>query len=107
MDTKSLIRKLQEVFTEVNKGEKRYSKIWLSEIDLGGLYYSNKFILRLKAAFVIKDFLKETLEIVEMLDEKAKDEAKYIQRVSVYDINEKAEPKDDDIIIYEEASAFV
>jgi len=106
MDTKALIEKLQEVFAESNKGAKKYSKIWLSEIDLGGLYYSNKFVLRLKAAYTIKDFFKETLGIVEILNEKAKEEAKYIQRVSVYDINEKAQPQFDDIIIYEETTAF-
>lgn len=106
MDTKALIEKLQEIFSAVNRGEKKYTKIWLSEIDLGGLYYSNKFILRLKAAFAIKDFIKETLEIVELLNEKAKDQAKFIQRVSVYDVNEKAQPSYEDIIIYEEASAF-
>ena len=106
MDTKALVKKLQEVFAEVNKGEKKYSLIWLSEIDLGGLYHTDKLILRLKAAFTIKDFFEETRAIFEILKEKAKEEAKYIQRVSVYDINERAQPKYDDIIIYEEASAF-
>lgn len=96
MDTKALIKKLQEVFAESNKGEKKYSQIWLSEIDLGGLYHSDGFVLRLKAAHTIKDFINETLEIIRMLDQKAKEESKYIQRVAVYDINEKAYPKSDD-----------
>ena len=106
MDTKALVKKLQEIFTETNKGEKRYSKIWLSEIDLGGLYHSVNYVLRLKAAFSISDFYDETREIIRLLDEKAKEEAQYIPRVSVYDANEKVQPQFDDIIIYEEASAF-
>lgn len=104
MDTKALIKKLKEVFSE--RGEKKYSQIWLSEIDLGGLYHTDSYILRLKAAYTVKDFFNETLEIIKTLNEKAKEEAKYISRVSVYDITETAHPESDDIIIYEEASAF-
>lgn len=107
MDTKVLVKKLKDVFSEINNGEKRYSKIWLSEIDLGGLYYSDKFILRLKAAHSIKDFFDETLEIIRMLKEKAEEELKYIQRVVVYDLDERAQPQVDDILVYEEAGAFV
>jgi len=106
MDTKALIKKLQDLFAERNNGEKRYSKIWLSEIDLGGLYRSPGFVLRLKAAFTIKDFFEETLEIIRLIRDKANEESKYIPRVSVYDINEKAEPSDDDLLIYEEEFAF-
>ena len=106
MDTKALIKKLQEIFAESNKGEKKYSQIWLSEIDLGGLYYFDKFVLRLKAAHTIKDFFNETPEIITMLNEKAKEESKFIPRVAVYDILEKAHPQRGDIIVYKEASAF-
>lgn len=107
MDTNALIKKLQEVFSEKNAGERKYSQIWLSEIDLGGLYHSDTFALRLKAAYTIKDLFNETLEIIRTLKEKAKEEAQYISRVSVYDISEKAHPESDDIIVYEEASALV
>lgn len=106
MDPKALIKKLQEVFSEKNTGEKKYSQIWMSEIDLGGLYHSDSYVLRLKAAYTIKDFFNETLEIIRTLKEKAKEESKYISRVSVYDINEQAHPSIDDLIIYEEASAL-
>lgn len=106
MDTKAFIKKLQEIFSENNKGEKKYSQVWLSEIDLGGLYHSDSYVLRLKAAHTIKDFFSETLEIIKTLNEKAKEESKYISRVAVYDITEKAHPGSDDIIVYEEASAF-
>ncbi|MGI8637459.1 MAG: hypothetical protein ACR2KZ_18845 [Segetibacter sp.] len=106
MDTKALVKKLQEIFAEINKGEKKYSKIWLSEIDLGGLYHAVNYVLRLKAVYTIHDVYDETLQIIKLLNEKAKDESKFIPRVSIYDINEKAQPQYDDIIIYEEAPAF-
>ena len=106
MDTKTLIKKLQDIFAEVSNGEKKYSKIWLSEIDLGGLYRSPGFVLRLKAAFTIKDLYEETFEIIQLLRDKLREESRYLPRVSVYDVNEKAQPEGDDIIIYEEESTF-
>lgn len=106
MDTKALIRKLQAIFSESNQGEKKYSLIWLSEIDLGGLYHSDSFVLRLKASHTVEDFFKETHEIIRTLNEKAKEESKYVSRVAVYDISENAHPASDDIVIYEESGAF-
>lgn len=92
MDTKTLIKKLKEIFAESNKGEKKYSQIWLSEIDLGGLYYSDKFVLRLKAAHTIKDFFNEILEIITMLNEKAKEESKFIPRGGLRCIGKSTSP---------------
>jgi hypothetical protein len=105
MDTTTFVKKLKEIFIERNRGEKKYSQVWLSKIDLDGLYHSQDFVLRLKA-FTIKDFFNETLEIIRLLNEKAKEEAKHIPRVSVYDVKESAHPESDDIIIYEDASVL-
>jgi hypothetical protein len=106
MDTTTFVKKLKEIFIERNRGEKKYSQVWLSKIDLDGLYHSEDFVLKLKAAFTISDFSNETLEIIRLLNEKAKEEAKHIPRVSVYDVKESAHPDSDDIIIYEDASVL-
>ena len=37
MDTKLLIKKLHDVFCVNNKIGKKYTEVWLSEVDLGGL----------------------------------------------------------------------
>ncbi len=50
MDTKVLISKLNEVFCDYNKQtDKKYSEVWLSEKDFGGLYNNGKFVLCIKA----------------------------------------------------------
>jgi hypothetical protein len=104
MDTKALIRKLAHIFSE-SGAVKKYSQIWLSEIDLGGLYQSDKFILNLKAQEKIGRYLSELEFVSSLLRQKAKEELKFIMVVKVFGADEKIEPESDDYIIYEEEAA--
>ncbi len=97
---------MHQVFSEKNKGEKKYSSIWLSEVDFGGLYHSDKFILNLKAEHQIERYFTEIKDIITILGQKAKEELKYIRQVRVYGPNDKAERESDDFLVYEEAPAF-
>ena len=106
MDTKSLINKLREVFDESNKGDKRYSQIWLSEVDFGGLYHSDKFVLNLKAEHEIQRHFSEIKDIITMLGQKAKEELKSIWRVKVYQANEEIQIESQDLLVLEESSAL-
>ncbi len=101
MDAKALVKILHEVFAENNKGDKKYSQVWLSQLNYGGLYYSDDFALKLKAEQKIERYLNEVTFISSLLREKAQEESKSIMRVSVYGPDEKAEPESDDYIVYE------
>lgn len=58
---------------------------------MGVLYYSNDFVLKLKAEHKIERYLTEITEVSKLLREKAKEELKYITRVTVYGPDDKAE----------------
>lgn len=103
---KALINKLQETFEANNQGDKKYSRVWLSQLNYGGLYYSKDFALKLKAEHKIERLLTEISFVSSLIREKAAEESKSIMRISVYGPDEKAEPESDDYIIYEDATAL-
>lgn len=105
MDKKLFVKKLHDVFCESNKGKKKYSQVWLTQLDYGGLYYSNDYALKLKAEHQIENYSTEIKEVSKLLREKAKEELKYITRVTVYGQNDKAECENDDYLVYEAAAA--
>lgn len=105
MDKKILVKKLHDVFCESNKGEKKYSQVWLTQLDYGGLYYSDDYVLKLKAEHQIENLFTEITEVVKLLGQKAKEESKYITRVKIYGPNDSAEYQTDDYLVYEEATA--
>ncbi len=106
MDKKALIKKLREIFTESNKGDRRYSIIWLSQLNYGGLYYSKDFALKLKAEHKIERYLTEIQYVFGLLREKAAEESKPILRVSIYGPNDNVEPESDDYLVFEAEPAF-
>ncbi len=107
MDTKALVKKLHDVFCESNKGEKKYSQIWLSRLDYGGLYYSDDFVLYLKAEHQIERYVTEVKYIITLLSQKAKEELKSIMRVRIYGPDDKAECESDDYLVYNEETACI
>ena len=40
-----LKEKLQDVFCKKDRTDKKYAEVWLSDVDFGGLYQSDKFVL--------------------------------------------------------------
>jgi hypothetical protein len=102
MDTKALVKKLHDIFQGNNNGINKYSKVWLSHLNYGGLYYSKDFELKLKTEYKIDRYLKEIEEVSSLLQEKAREESKYILRISVYGSDEQAEPENDDYLVHEE-----
>lgn len=84
MDRKILIKKLNSLFCDLNKADKRYSEVWLSDVDYGGLYQSNKYILNVRAEHAIADCYEEMKWIIKFLDENANEELQSIWRVKVY-----------------------
>ncbi len=105
MDTKTIIKKLNEIFCEYNRSEKKYSEVWLSDVDFGGLYNSGQYVLNIKAEHNIQSCSDEIKYIISMLDEKAKEELKYIWRVVVYNAYEQVHCHSVEALIYNDTIA--
>ncbi|MGI8951022.1 MAG: hypothetical protein ACR2FN_05480 [Chitinophagaceae bacterium] len=105
MDKKALIKTLNKIFCDKNKIDKRYLEVWLSDVDFGGLYKSDRYVLNVKAEHVIDSCTDEIKNIIQMLDREAKEELKYIWRVDVYYNDKEIHCSSDDILIYTEQEA--
>ena len=54
-----LSKKLKDVFCNENKAEKKYATVWLSDVDFGGLYQTDKFVVNVKAEHKIASCNKD------------------------------------------------
>ena len=100
MDKAIFIKELKDLFTSFNNKEKRYAEVWLSEIDFGGLYYSEKYILNVKMNFHINERKPEIIAIDDFLKENLDAEKyKFIECPSVYKDNERIWHERGDIIL--------
>ena len=104
MNKKILIKELKNLFIKVNKLEKKYSSVWLSEIDFGGLYYSDKFILNVKTEYHNEVITAEIRKLSALLRENLNvDIYSQIESVTVYNDNDRIWHERGDIILLEEA----
>jgi hypothetical protein len=53
MDRKALIKRLNHLFCDLNRAGKKYTEVWLSDVDFGDLYRADKYILNVKAEHAI------------------------------------------------------
>ncbi|HWK06101.1 MAG TPA: hypothetical protein VNS58_20815 [Puia sp.] len=106
MDKKVLIRSLKKLFCDLNQVGKRYSEVWISDVDFGGLYHSDQYILHLRAAHPIRSRFKETAWIIKFLDEHAHEESKFIWRVQVHAADDKMYDAEDGILVYDEETLY-
>lgn len=108
MDKAVFIKKLRDIFFNLNKDEKKFSKVWLSDMDFGGLYHSGKYILNLKADHQINSYKTEAGFILDLLNEKLdKEQNSYIFSLKIYYEPEYASPDRDDIILYNDEGAYI
>jgi hypothetical protein len=106
MDKKILIRKLNAVFCDVNKTDKRYSEIWLSDVDFGFSFQSDQYVLNVRVNDNIKDCQGEISNVVDTLFEKAKEVVGNIWRVAVYANNNRfAHCEAPFMLVYDEDNA--
>jgi|HubBroStandDraft_6_1064221.scaffolds.fasta_scaffold634153_2 hypothetical protein len=105
MDRRILIKNLNHLFCNLNKEGKKYSEVWLSDVDFGQLYQTEKYILNVKAEHNIDSCNDEIREILQILDKKARQELQNIWSVSVYDSNDNIHCVGDDLLVYNEANA--
>ena len=105
MDRKALIKKLNSLFCTLHKEGKKYTEVWLSDVDFGDLYQSDKYILNVKAEHVIDSCNDEIKEILRILDKSVKEELQYIWRVAVYDASESIHCVGEELAVYNEATS--
>lgn len=105
MDTRILVKKLNEVFCKYNKRDKKYSEVWLSEVDMGGLYNNGMFVLCIKAEHEIDSCYDEINDIIQMLDKEAKEELEYIWTVRIYNKEEEVHCEMSDLKVFDDGSS--
>lgn len=104
MDTKILIANLHTLFCdELKVIKKKYTKVWLSEPEAGGLYNSGKYVLNVMAEHEIENCNHEIRYVLKILNEKAKPELENILRVVVYHSEDEDDYfcKSEDLVVFE------
>ena len=96
-----LKNKLKDIFCIENKANRKYAEIWLSDVDFGGLYQTDKFVVNVKAEHQIVSCNEEIKYIfTNLFKQLSKDELSFIWRVDVYNSDEQIHCQSDDILIY-------
>nr|MBA2406658.1 hypothetical protein [Chitinophagales bacterium] len=62
-----LAKKLKNLFCAENKANRKYSEVWLSDVDFGGLYETDKVVVNVKAEHEIESCNEEIKYIVTVL----------------------------------------
>jgi hypothetical protein len=106
MDRKVLIKKLKKMFCDIIATGKRYSEVWISDIDYGGLYHSDKYvILNVKMENQVTNRYEEMSWIIDYLNENAHEELQSIWSVQVYNADDRLHCVEDGIPVYEQEDA--
>jgi hypothetical protein len=106
MDKRTTIKnKLNSIFCDLSKGDKKYSEVWLSDVDFGELYQSDKYVLNVKAEHSIDSCKDEIDEILDLLNEKANEELQSIWQVRIFDSSDEVHCASDEILIYSEETS--
>lgn len=101
-----LKEKLKDIFCSENRTYKRYSEVWLSDANFGGLYQSHKYIVNVKADHEIPSCNSEIKSIVtKLFDKLKKNEWSLIWRVVVYNSFEEIHCASEDILVYSKIDA--
>lgn len=84
MDRKTLIKNLKQAFSDSTL-QSRYSEVWLSYLNFGGIYHDNKsFVLNVRTREKVEAIRKEIRFVFKFLRENFKEEEKYIHSLSVH-----------------------
>ncbi len=101
ISVEDLIKKLRDVFCAENKTSKKYSEIWLSDVDFGGLYQTDKVVVNVKAEHIIESCNEEIKYIVTVLFKQlSRIELSLIWRVDVYNSFEEIHCQSEDLLVY-------
>ncbi len=98
---KDLAKKLKNLFCAENKANRKYSEVWLSDVDFGGLYETDKVVVNVKAEHEIESCNEEIKYIVTVLFKQlSQEELSFIWRVDVYNSFEEIHCQTNDLLVY-------
>ena len=107
MDTKTLIKSLRTFFSNENKIEKKYTKVWINrvirEIPGLGFYDSKRFEVSIQYDKPIHEDYLETRRIIRLLYDKIEGILKRIYGVNIYYFEDGYyHCQGDDILVYDD-----
>lgn len=103
MDRKALVKNLRSAFSK-NEVRDKYSKVWLSYIDFGGIYHTDKtFELNVEPKHKVTRLLTEISYVFDFLRSNANEVVKQIWAVNVHRSEVDLYDVRNDMIIYAEA----
>ena len=106
MDKAVFIEELKDLFCDEDKHGRRYSKVWLTEEDFGGLYNSGKYVLHVKAEHQLDECNPEIRYVIKLLTERfGREKMNLIRTVSVYNANEEVHCDSYEIVVFSEENA--
>lgn len=98
-----LAKKLKDIFCIENKTNRKYSEVWLSDVDFGGLYQTDKVVVNVKAEHNIDSCNEEIKYIINVLFKQlSQEEMSLIWRVDVYNASEEFHCQTEDVMVYTE-----
>ena len=96
-----LAKKLKNVFCIENRTNKKYSEVWLSDVDFGGLYQNEKVVVNVKAEHKIISCNEEIKYIfTNLFKQLSKEELGLIWRVDVYNSFEEIHCQSDELLVF-------
>lgn len=106
MEKKQIIKnKLNPIFCDLNKNDKKYLAVWLSDVDFGELYHPDKYVLNVRAGHEIDGCKEEIDFVLALLDEKAKDELQSIWQIRIFGISDEVHCASDEILVYSDETS--
>lgn len=104
MDKSIFMKEIKDLFKKLNSPEKIYSKAWLSEIDFGGLYFSDQYILNVKMEKHINRYSIEIRRLFALLQQNLSKECnELIYSVTIHNDDERIWHENRDIILYDDS----
>ncbi len=101
MSVEDLAKRLKDIFCVENKSKKKYAEIWLSDVDFGGLYQTDKVVVNVKTEHIIDSCNEEIKYIVTSLFKQlSQEELSLIWRVDVYNSFEEIHCQSDNLLVY-------
>ena len=105
MDKRTTIKnKLNPIFSDLSKGERKYSEVWLSDVNFGELYHPNLYVLNVKVEHQIDNSRDEIYYILEILDKKAKEELQSIWQLRIFGLSDEVYCASDEVLVYSDTS---
>lgn len=96
-----LAKRLKHLFCAENRANKKYSEVWLTNVDFGGLYDFDKYVVNVRAGHEIESCNQEIKYIfTDLFKQLTKDELAQIWRVEVYNSFEQMHCQSEDLPIF-------